>query len=555
MRFHLSRRDLRLATGLVLFSYVALHLVNHSLGLVSVAFAERGLGLTLGLWHSVPGTTVLYGAACIHLALAFESLYGRRTLRMAPLDLIRVALGLGIPTLLIGHAVGTRVAWEMYRQSPQYSRVVWSLWATDGQGRQLALLVPGWLHGCFGIHLAFSGRPIYQRLHRLLFAVALLLPVLGGLGFLAMGKELAADLSNRGHLDASLVLPFGAGPALLSLRETLLVAYFSACAVMFFARTARSWSELRSNALVSIQYPQRTVRVPRGWTVLEASRSHHLPHMAMCGGRGRCSTCRVRVTSGLEQCPPVGRAEAATLARIRAQEGVRLACQLRPEGDIRVIPLLSPGHQRTEEGYPFRTVEQDLVIVCVDWRNRAALARSMLPQDAVFLAGHFHDTVSLHAREEGGLECDRSANASAFVFGVGIDLTIACRRALSVAHDVEQALSDLTDRWRNEFGVTADFAICVHVGPAAIGDMGSGLSRGLIAAGPAVEAAQSLRMAAATNRTRIVVSVDVLRQCGAHPAVLEGLDLHEMDGARGLRVVTPTSLQHLSVPLGPLSLF
>jgi adenylate cyclase len=200
-------------------------------------------------------------------------------------------------------------------------------------------------------------------------------------------------------------------------------------------------------------------------------------------------------------------------------------------------------------------VDQDLVIVCVDWRNRAALARSMLPQDAVFLARHFHDTVSLPAREEGGLECDRSANASAFVFGVGIDLTIACRRALSAAHDVEQALADLTDRWRNEFGVTADFAICVHVGPAAIGDMGSGLSRGLTAAGPAVEAAQSLRMAAATRRTRIVVSVDVLRQCGAHPAVLEGLDLHEMDGAMGLRVATPASLQHLSVRLDPLSLF
>jgi adenylate cyclase len=188
------------------------------------------------VWHSVLGTALLYGAACIHLALAFESLYGRRTLRMAPLDLIRIMLGLGIPTLLIGHAVGTRVAWELYGQSPQYSRVVWSLWMTESQGWQLALLLPGWLHGCLGIHLAFSSRPLYQRLHRLLFAAALLLPVLGGLGFLAMGKELAADFSNRGPLDAGLDLPFGAGAALRSLRETLLVAYFSACAAVFLAR-------------------------------------------------------------------------------------------------------------------------------------------------------------------------------------------------------------------------------------------------------------------------------------------------------------------------------
>ena len=87
---------------------------------------------------------------------------------------------LGIPTLLIGHVVGTRLAWEAFDQSPQYARVVWSLWATDGQGRQLALLVPGWLHGCLGIHLAFAKRPLYRRLRWALFAAALLLPVLGG---------------------------------------------------------------------------------------------------------------------------------------------------------------------------------------------------------------------------------------------------------------------------------------------------------------------------------------------------------------------------------------
>ena len=241
-----SRRGVRLTTGLVLFGYVALHLLNHALGLVSVSVAERGLELALTLWHSAPGTLLLYGSAGIHLLLAFESLHGRRTLRMAPLDLARVVLGFGIPTLLINHAVNTRLAWEMYQLSPQYSRVVWSLWSTDGQGFQLALLVPGWLHGCFGIHLAFMGRPLYQRLHRLLFAMALLLPVLGALGFLTMGKELAVDLARHGSLNAAIELPRGAGEALLGWRRTLLGLYFSACIGVLLARAARSWRELRS---------------------------------------------------------------------------------------------------------------------------------------------------------------------------------------------------------------------------------------------------------------------------------------------------------------------
>lgn len=337
------RRDLRLASGLVLFTYVAAHLANHTLGLVSVAVAERGLAVTLAVWHNVPGTVILYGAAGIHLALAFDAIYARRTLRMAPLDMLRIVLGLGIPTLLISHAVGTRLAWELYRQSPQYARVVWSLWASDGQGRQLALLVPGWLHGCLGVHLAFAQRPLYQRLHRWLFAAALMLPVLGGLGFLAMGRELAADLANRALLDSAIALPPQSSAVLMGVREALLAAYFSAIAAVFAAREIRALVERRSRTLVSIQYPQRTLCVPRGWSVLEASRSHQLAHLSLCGGRARCSTCRVQVTEGEDRCAPPGPEEQATLARIRAGAGGAAGLPAAAAGRHRRRSLARPG--------------------------------------------------------------------------------------------------------------------------------------------------------------------------------------------------------------------
>jgi len=544
-RLHPSRRDLRLASGLVLFAYVALHFVNHSLGLVSVAVAERGLALTLALWHSVPGTVILYGAVSIHLALAFDAIYSRRTLRMAPLDLLRIVLGLGIPTLLIGHAVGTRLAWEMYRQSPQYARVVWSLWATDGQGRQLALLAPGWLHGCLGIHLAFAQRPLYRRLHRVLFAAALLLPVLGGLGFLAMGKELAADLANRGHLEASIALPAAGNTFLQQVRGDLLGIYLLAIASVFAARAIRAGVERRFRTLVSIEYPQRTVRVPRGWTVLEASRSHHLAHVALCGGRARCSTCRVRVTGGEEHCPPPGAMEQATLARIDAGAGIRLACQLRPDGDIAVVPMLRPRHRAAEQPHPPLAVEQEVVLVCVDWRNGEAIASTLLPHDAVFLSRLFANAVTTAISAAGGIECDPRAGSTVAVFGIDVDLPRACRSALSGARRIESALSELSDHWEAEFGVTPDFAICVHAGSAALGEIGADGSRRLTAAGPAVDTARRLRAVAASKDTRILLSVDVLEHAGAQPALLQGLSIHKMPGAASPRMAALRSLAPL----------
>ena len=298
-----TQRDIRLASGLVLFAYVTSHLVNHALGLISIDAAERGLALGVRVWQSVPGTVLLYGAAATHLTLAFVAIYRRRTLRMPPADLLRILLGLGIPLLLIGHAVATRLAHELYDYAPEYHRVVWMLWASNGEGRQLALLVPGWLHGCLGLHFAFCRHRLYQRLRFVLFAGALLLPVLAGLGFLSMGKELAASPSFLAAMNAIPAAAPAEGLALARLRDGILALYFSAIALVFAAREIRALVERRRNLLVTITYPHRVVRVPRGWTVLEASRSHHIPHMSMCGGRARCSTCRVRVVSGEAHCP------------------------------------------------------------------------------------------------------------------------------------------------------------------------------------------------------------------------------------------------------------
>jgi CDGSH-type Zn-finger protein/ferredoxin/uncharacterized Fe-S cluster protein YjdI len=340
--YRMTRRDLRLGSGLVLFAYVTAHLANHALGLVSVNAAEVGLRVAVAFWHSFPGTALLYGAASIHLALALVAVYERRRLRMPAREALRIALGFGIPLLLIGHLTSTRFAFELYGLRSDYARIVWTLWTSDSEGRQLALLVPGWLHGCFGLNFAFGHRPFYRRIRALLFGAALLLPVLAGLGFLAMGRELAVLGANRAWLEAHVPLISADQRIRLGyIRDGLLAAYFGAVGTVLAARGLRSLLERNGKALITISYPQRAVQVSRGWTVLEASRHFGIPHRAMCGGRARCSTCRVRVVEGASRCPPPGPDERRTLERVRASPDVRLACQLRPDTDIAVVPLFS----------------------------------------------------------------------------------------------------------------------------------------------------------------------------------------------------------------------
>src|ERR1700756_4712413 len=77
-------------------------------------------------------------------------------------------------------------------------------------------------------------------------------------------------------------------------------------------------------------------------SVLEVSRMARRAHMSVCGGRARCTICRVQIAGTAEELPEPGELEAAALRRIGAPSDVRLACQLRPEVDVTVRPLLHP---------------------------------------------------------------------------------------------------------------------------------------------------------------------------------------------------------------------
>lgn len=515
--FRLTRQDLRLGSGLILFTYVAAHFTNHALGLISVAAAERGLRIAVAVWHSLPGTVLLYGAAGIHIALAFVALYEHRTLRMPPMELLRIVLGFTIPTLLIAHAVTTRLAFEAYGAQPDYARIVWMLWHSNREGRQMALLVPGWLHGCMGLNFAFGRRVWYQRLRQILFGAALLLPVLAVLGFLAMVKEISILAQDPAWFSANVLsLDAAQTDRLAQTSNGMLALYFALIGAVFVGRVVRRTVESFRGNLVSIAYPGRTVRVPRGWSVLEASRSHHIPHLSMCGGRARCSTCRVRVIAGADQCPPPAQNELDTLNRIHAPQGTRLACQLRPQGDVTVMPLLvatpSPLREPANEA-----VEREIAVMLVGFRW-AATPRRLLPQDLLYLLNRYSEIVGETVRKEGGIPIQFLGDGVTALFGLEVGAKEANRQALTAAAHVDRRLRALGDRLARELGWASDFVVHLHTGSAGVGETGDHATQTLAAVGNTIDVA---RQFAAQHQdgeiARIVLSEAVMIAAGLDP--------------------------------------
>lgn len=242
-RWPLLRRA-RLVSGQVLWCYIALHFVNHALGLVSLDAAEAALKLAATVWQSLPGSALLYGAFGVHVVLALASLHQRHTLRLPPMELLRIAFGLTIPLLLLGHVVATRVAFEWYGEATQYRRIVTNLVRSGNTGWQLALLAPGWTHGCMGLNVAMRHHRWFQRWRWALLAAAVALPLLAAAGFAAMTIELA-EVANAPAAPRA-VLDVIHQQHLIALRERLLNGYLVLLALVLASRTWRVWREGRA---------------------------------------------------------------------------------------------------------------------------------------------------------------------------------------------------------------------------------------------------------------------------------------------------------------------
>jgi adenylate cyclase len=360
-----------------------------------------------------------------------------------------------------------------------------------------------------------------------LFAVALLLPVLSALGFIAMGRQLMLTPEAVAASERYFSPEFAPQRiAIAEWKDALLQGYFAIIGAAFLAREIRNLIERRRDRLIAISYPACTVQVPRGWSVLEASRGFHLAHASMCGGRARCSTCRVRVTAGNDNIPPPAPDEAATLERIGAPSDVRLACQLRPEGDVTVVPLVQTERPIYRQNLPQPVrMERDIVVLFCDYRNRAELAADHLPQDQLYVLTLYAEAISHAIRAAGGAVSYVEFDSICALFGTEGRTEICAQRALQAAGAIEGVITDLNKRLDRRHEDRIKITVSIHAGRAAVGEIGSSDPPVLIALGEAIDVANQLRKAAAARNRPFAISQPVYAAAGLEPVYQEKIAL------------------------------
>ena len=106
----ISLRQIRLASGMVLFAYLVSHFLNHALGNISMEAMAIGVHWHVLFWQFPPVGIVFYACCLIHTALGIWALYQRRQFHWKAIEPLQLVLGLSIPALIITHIVGVSIA-------------------------------------------------------------------------------------------------------------------------------------------------------------------------------------------------------------------------------------------------------------------------------------------------------------------------------------------------------------------------------------------------------------------------------------------------------------
>ena len=529
----LFERRLRITTGLILAIYIVIHLSNHTLGLVSLEAMESMRKFVTPFWRSWVGGLLIYTSLLTHFGLGLMSLYRRSTLRMPAWELTQLVLGLSIVPLLAGHIAATWGARVLMGFDINYeyslSGILSNNWVMAKQG---LLLLVAWSHVVIGLHFFFRLFSWYRGWFLRLYPVTLLIPLLVILSMVRIGFELEVwqqETEESGYSD-----PYRDGYALTIdsndavtetpsvkaanevLRDAILISFYGLLFLTLAARVFREKLHDKTGSVAIKHINGRILKGRPGQTILEIIRSHSIPHASLCGGRGRCTTCRVRVGEGCLELEKPSALEKFALDRIGAAPNVRLACQTRPLSPVQITPLLAPDlniDSEWKEG-GVSGEERDVVALFVDLRGSSKMSERHLPYDVLFILNRFFLEMSDALSASHGHYAQFEGDGLLALYGLERGLKQGCLDVLRGAVDMQVRINQLNQELKNELKEPLKIGIGIHCGLAIVGTMGPPSSPNYSAIGDCINAAARLEGKSKELECILVVADEVVQNAG-----------------------------------------
>ncbi len=519
---------LRIASGLVLFVFAFFHFINIGLGLFHTDLLHGMQGGRKAVSRHGIGSMVIYGAFLLHMGLALISIAQRRTLRMPFSVALQVVLGLLIPLQLISHLVHTRYAHEIFGVNDEMGYIIILMWPSNAIWFQSLLLLLVWVHGCIGLHMWLKLTTWWRALVPYLIGVAVFVPAFAFAGLLTEGRRIWADFADpdlrQQYIEYYNWPSQEEFQALFSVTDYTRLVFWAALGLTGLIYLGRKlWRRRHSVRINYVNGPE--VVSEKGMTLLEMSRANGIPHTALCGGKGRCTTCRVVVEDGADQLPPPTEIEARSLKAVNAPDGTRLACQMRPTDPVTVFRVFRPDGAR-DRAHASQGEERQLAVLFLDMRGFTARTTGQLPYDIVFLLNRFFDAIVPAINAQGGT-VDKYMGDGLLAMFETTNAASSASAGLRAAAEIGRALQRFNERLATEESQPVRIGMGLHLGDLVLGEIGAAKDAPRTIIGDAVNVASRLEAETKALGVELLVSDKVLHAAGMQcdPRALRNFNL------------------------------
>ena len=268
---------------------------------------------------------------------------------------------------------------------------------------------------------------------------------------------------------------------------------------------------------IEIQPDNKNIKIAQDETILTASIRKEIPHLSACGGVGKCSTCRINIISGLENCSVRTEDEIKLAERLNLPETVRLACQTKVCGRVKYRRLLLDKRDltlnsqlTTKKSGSVGTV-RNLTIMFCDIKGFTPFSESLSAYDVIFILNRYFSIMREIIIKNGGEVNNYIGDAIMAIFGLK-ESRQQILRSVNAGLQMLEAMDEFKKYLKEAYDRIFDMRIGIHYGEVIVGSVGYGDDKKLTVIGDVVNIASRIESTNKDAGTRILISENAFSQ-------------------------------------------
>ena len=263
----------------------------------------------------------------------------------------------------------------------------------------------------------------------------------------------------------------------------------------------------------------KTVEVLENESIRDAALRAGIPIAHICEGKGRCSTCRILILEGHENCSDRTEKEQDVADFVAFSQDIRLACQTTVTGNVKVRRLTLDAHDveltskfvMGEQSYTVGA-EKHVFIMFVDIRKFTPFAEALLPYDVIHILHRFFYFMNDVISKYGGYIDNYLGDGFMALFEAEDPeegAMQAVNAGLEMLDVIKERIQPYTERL---FSKRFEIGIGMHYGLVVAGTIGGSESKKTTIIGDAVNFASRIESANKQIGSKFLISRDTYKK-------------------------------------------